>query len=115
MGADPMLVGVHAFSRDGRAWFFSGLAYAPAAPDSVERFGREPFMRGGDAGTLRYTNVVEIQGGDPLVLNRRERPHLVFGEGDAARAPLALVTSAEAEGVGDRSFTLVQRVELGRR
>jgi hypothetical protein len=81
MGADPMLVGVHAFSEDGLAWHYGGLA---------------------------YTNVVRLADRTSTTFNRRERPHLVFGEGDAARRPLALATSAEARGAGDRSFTLVQ-------
>ena len=83
MGADPMLVGVHAFSIDGLTWHYSGLA---------------------------YTNVVALASNASLVLNRRERPHLVFAEDDAARTPRALVTSAEVRGDGDRSFTLVQRL-----
>ena len=84
MGADPMLVGVHAFSEDGLHWHFGGLA---------------------------YTNVVPCADETSLVLNRRERPHLAFAEGDAARRPVALVTSAEVGGAfGDRSFTLVQEL-----
>lgn len=80
MGADPMLVGTHAFSEDGLVWHYGGLA---------------------------YTNVVSLTSNASLVLNRRERPHLAL---DKNRTPLALVTSAEVRGAanGDRSFTLVQ-------
>jgi hypothetical protein len=45
-----------------------------------------------------------------LVLNRRERPHVVFAEG--TREPVALSNSGQeaacGRGCGDRSFTLVQ-------
>ena len=55
-----------------------------------------------------YGSLLTFDDGTSVSLSRRERPHLVFGEGDASRRPLALATSAEARGAGDRSFTLVQ-------
>jgi hypothetical protein len=82
LGSD-CLVGVHVYSRDARTWMYGGVA---------------------------YTAAVEVRGeAEPMVLNRRERPHLSFAEG--SRRPVALVTSAEyGHGFGDRSFTLVQAV-----
>ena len=76
------LVGVHAYSLDGVAWNFGGVA---------------------------YRSEVAMTDGTKMRLNRRERPHLVFAEG--TRRPVALTTSAEAGGTwGDRSFTLVQGI-----
>ena len=77
---DGALVGTHAYSLDGLAWQYTGAT---------------------------YTNRVSLSGGGQLLLNRRERPHLVFAEG--TRTPVALSNSAEVGGrYGDRSFTLVQ-------
>jgi hypothetical protein len=76
-------VGVHGYSRNGYDWFYGGSA---------------------------YTNQVETTAGGVLVLNRRERPHVVFAEG--TREPVALSNSGQeaacGRGCGDRSFTLVQ-------
>jgi hypothetical protein len=75
-------VGVHGYSRNGYDWFYGGSA---------------------------YTNQVETTAGGVLVLNRRERPHVVFAEG--TREPVALSNSGQeaacGRGCGDRSFTLV--------
>ena len=81
-GQPDCMVGTHAFSEDGLQWQYGGLA---------------------------YTNNVALTDGGALLLNRRERPHLVFHEG--TRTPAALSNSAEVGGpFGDRSFTLVQPV-----
>ena len=82
-GQADCLVGVHLFSRDARMWMYGGLA---------------------------YTATVDVLGeGEPMRLNRRERPHLAFAEG--TRRPVALVNAAEAGGTtGDRTFTLVQGI-----
>jgi hypothetical protein len=45
-------------------------------------------------GGLAYTNNVSLTDGGWMLLNRRERPHLVFHEG--TRTPAALSNSAEA-------------------
>ena len=85
---DDAQVGVHAFSRDGLMWTYTGTA---------------------------YTNMVELadDGEGVLRLNRRERPHLVF-KGDGSRTPVAVTNSAELGGAwGDRSFTLVQELRAG--
>ena len=84
-------VGIHAFSRDGDHWTNGGTA---------------------------YTNAVTFTNGRTLVLNRRERPHLVFAKGTTV--PVALSNSASPGGPsgvggqvptgGDFSFTLVQAV-----
>ena len=75
-------VGTHAFSLDGFAWYYGGTA---------------------------YTSRVEFTDGDILMLNRRERPHLVFAENSTT--PVALSNSAEVGmGYGDRSFTLIQGI-----
>ena len=78
-------VGVHGYSRDGYDWHYGGTA---------------------------YTNQVPTKDGGLIVLNRRERPHLVFAE--KTRTPVALSNSAEAadcgRGCGDRSFTLLQAI-----
>ena len=80
MGTQEMLVGVHSFSQDGMNWYYGGLA---------------------------YTNRVNFTDGTHLFLNRRERPHMIFGED--GRTPVALSNSAEVgDGFGDRGFTLVQ-------
>lgn len=76
-------VGTHAFSLDGFKWWY---------------------------GSVAYTNRVQFADGSELLLNRRERPHLVFAEN--SRIPVALSCSAEIGGHhGDRSFTLVQALE----
>jgi hypothetical protein len=82
-GQADCLVGVHLFSRDARMWMYGGLAYT--------------------------ATVVVLGEGEPMRLNRRERPHLAFAEG--TRRPVALVNAAEAGGAtGDRTFTLVQGI-----
>ena len=75
-------VGVHAFSEDAIAWFFSGVA---------------------------YTNAVNFTDGRSVQLVRRERPHLVFAS-RTNLTPVALINSAVWPNSGDRSFTLVQGV-----
>jgi hypothetical protein len=78
-------VGVHGYSLNGYDWFYGGTV---------------------------YTNHVTTTTNGTLVLNRRERPHVVFAEG--TRTPVALSNSAElsdcGRGCGDRSFTLVQAI-----
>ena len=76
--------GAHAFSADGRAWTYGGVA-----------FGR----------SVTFTDT-----GAAFDFVRRERPHMIFAEG--TRTIIGLVNSAEEgkSGNGDRSFTLVQRV-----
>ena len=88
-------VGIHAFSRDGNHWTNGGTA---------------------------YTNLVDFTDGTRLLLNRRERPHVVFAKGTTV--PIALSNSAEPGGAsgeggrvptgGDLSFTLVQAIKLRR-
>ena len=73
--------GTHAFSLDGFEWF---------------------------AGEAAFTNRVDFTDGTQLLLNRRERPQIVFAEN--SRVPVALSTSAAHLSFGGRSFTLVQPV-----
>ena len=74
---------MHGFSPNGYDWHYGGTA---------------------------YTNHVATTDGGTLVLNRRERPHMVFAEG--TRTPVALSNSGQladcGRGCGDQSFTLVQ-------
>ena len=73
-------VGVHAWSEDAVAWFFTGAA---------------------------YTNAVAFTDGGSVLLVRRERPHLAFAS-RGNLTPVALINSAIWPNSGDRSFTLVQ-------
>ena len=75
-------VGRHAWSEDGRAWHYSG--------------------------DVAYTATVEYDDGAEYTFYRRERPHLLLDA--ATRAPTHLVTGVMT-GIGDASFTLVQRIE----
>lgn len=75
-------VGVHAFSLDAVAWYFTGVA---------------------------YTNAVTFSDGSSVRLVRRERPHLAFAS-RTNLTPVALINSAVWPNSGDRSFTLVQAV-----
>lgn len=84
-------MGIHIFSRDGDHWTNGGTA---------------------------YTNHVVFTDGASLLLNRRERPHVVFARGTTV--PIALSNSVEPGGEpgeggwvptgGDLTFTLVQAV-----
>ena len=75
-------VGTHAWSLDGFAWYYGGTA---------------------------YTSRVEFTDGSAVLLNRRERPHLVFEENSSTL--VALSNSAELGGAwSDRSFTLLQPI-----
>jgi hypothetical protein len=88
--------GGHAFSRDGRNWQYSGVAWGDA---------EHPHLN-----AVRYTD------GTNFSFTRRERPHFVF---DGRGAP-ALLTSAAQYGLGknpgpmgdngDASFTMVQPI-----
>ena len=79
-------VGCHAFSVDGAFWVYTGTA---------------------------YTSLVHFTDGDSVLLNRRERPHVVFAGGTTT--PVALSNAAQTGGGdGDRTFTLVQAVRAGK-
>jgi hypothetical protein len=49
--------GTHAFSRDGKVWYYSGMA---------------------------YSNAVHFSDGTVEYMKRRERPHLLFSPGEWA-------------------------------
>lgn len=58
-----------------------------------------------------FSSLVDFGAGDVETFKRRERPKLVFSS-DGEMTPLYLVTGVQAlgEGVGGRSYTLVQPV-----
>eukprot|EP00040_Diaphanoeca_grandis_P025597 m.142028 g.142028 ORF g.142028 m.142028 type:complete len:474 (+) comp30228_c0_seq1:69-1490(+) len=76
--------GSHAYSVDGKTWYYSGAA---------------------------YTNLVTYTDGASELLERRERPHLVTdNDSNVVAITNGVIAWDDAGAYGDRSFTLVQPI-----
>ena len=81
-GATIPACGSHAYSADGKAWTYGGVA---------------------------FNRTVQFTDGSSFDFNRRERPHLVFAKDGTT--PLALSSGVTYDGVG-HAYTLVQPIAI---
>ena len=93
--------GGHAYSEDGRRWFYGSAA-------------------GGRANGTAYWQNASLHGGGVLHFGARQRPHMVLGPDGAT--PVAVTNGAQAVGAtaagqlgagGDASWTFLQQLATG--